>query len=142
MNAQDVLLVMERKNITELYHANTVLTSLSFLAAGGLLSRGAVEERRLPQTSQTSDDLDKEYNIWYDIFFDSADYHQRMKRLNFYGPVCFVYDKMVLTWPDIPDIKITTVNPANWADIPEEERYLLDVNDYKNGEYWTTLNFC
>lgn len=134
MNAQDVLSVMKQKNITELYHANTVLTSLSFLTAGGLLSRGATIEHNLLQTSQTSDNLDQEYNIWYDIFLDSSDYHERTKRINFYGPVCFIFDRNVLTWPDLPNIKITTVNPVNWSSIPESERYLLDASDYKKGD--------
>lgn len=62
-----------KKNITELFHANTVTTSLSFISEGGLLSRGEVEKRGLKQTSQLSDDDDKLYNIWNDVFFDSCD---------------------------------------------------------------------
>lgn len=124
---------MLEQNITDLYHANSVLTSLTFINQGGLLSRGAVEEKGLPQTSQISDEKDKKLGIWFDIFLDSDDYHSRIKDINKYGPVCFVYKIDILDWANLPDIKITNRNPINWSSSVELNRYIKNVEEYKKG---------
>ena len=49
-------------------------------------SRGYVEDRRLPQTPQYSDDADKQLGIWSDVFTDGVDIHARGSIRN-YGPV-------------------------------------------------------
>lgn len=59
LNASELLTVLKSKGVTELYHANTVQTSCTFLRCGHVMGRGVVEERGLPQTSQQTDDLDK-----------------------------------------------------------------------------------
>lgn len=124
------------KGVTELFHANTVTTSISFFKAGGLLSRGEVENRGLKQTSQLSDNDDKIYNIWNDIFFDSCDIHHMLKCPNKYGPVCFVFSIDLLDDPMLPEIRITRSNPYNWeknnTDINYiEEQYIDEISEYK-----------
>lgn len=122
--------ILLSKDIDYLYHVNTVTTALTFLEQGGLLSRGAVEDRGLPQTWQKSDDTDKEVGVFYDIFFDSVDIHERSKSLNFYGPVTFVYSIDVLDSLEDELVKITKSNPINWSKgMTEEERYFLDKMD-------------
>ena len=86
----------QEKGITHLYHANTVTTSISFIQAGGLLSRGDVEKNDLLQTAQESDGVDKTFDVWNDIFLDTADLHKLFSRQNRYGPVLFVFDVNLL----------------------------------------------
>lgn len=79
MKVAEVKKVLIHKGVTELFHVNSVITSLTFIDNGGLLSRETVEEYNLPQTDQQSDDIDKKFNIYNDIFFDSVDIHERAK---------------------------------------------------------------
>src|SRR5438874_2367079 len=97
MNGQDVYAVLHAKNMNRLYHANSVTTSCSFLRRGGLLSRGYADDRGLPQTSQYTDNVDKRFGVWYDVFLDTDDYHRRISGRNMYGPVLFVMDSRALT---------------------------------------------
>ena len=125
--------ILVANEVTQLYHANTVVTSLTFLRSGGLLSRGYVEDINAPQTSQQTDDSDKDLGIYYDIFFDATDIHQQARNLNFYGPVSFVYSIDVLDHPNI-EVKVTKRNPQYWASNQDEaERYFLDESE---------LEFC
>lgn len=125
IDAQKVKEILVSRGVTELYHANTVVTSLSFLRSGGLLSRGYAEDIGLPQTPQRTDVSDKQFGIYYDIFFDATDIHQRARNLNHYGPISFVYSVDVLDHPDI-EVKVTKVNPQYWApDQEAEKRYFL-----------------
>ncbi len=75
-NAQIKRTLIE-KGVSNLYHANTVETSLSFFNAGGLLSRGLCKDMGYPQTAQYSDKSDKRYNIIYEIFFNSMEIQGR-----------------------------------------------------------------
>lgn len=70
------------KGIDELYHANSVATACQFLRSRSLISRGTVERLGVTQTPQSSDDLDKRYGIWFDVFADSVDIHNRARRAN------------------------------------------------------------
>ena len=54
---------LTNKRIHNLYHANTLITSLSFIHVGGITSRGNIERLGLKQTTQSSDQIDKEYNV-------------------------------------------------------------------------------
>lgn len=121
------------KSINHLYHVNTVLTSLTFLNNDGLLSRGAVDDMELIQTKQESDESDKEFGVFYDIFFDSVDIHTRAKKINDYGPITFVYSISLID--ELPEgiIKITKSNPIYWTkDMAEEERYFTTADDLRN----------
>lgn len=96
MKVAEVKKVLIHKGVTELFHVNSVITSLTFINNGGLLSRETVEEYNLPQTDQKSDGIDKKFNIYNDIFFDSVDIHERAKDVNNYGVITFVYSVDVL----------------------------------------------
>lgn len=80
---------LSEKGVTELHHANSVATACQFIRAGSLLSRGSVERLGVAQTPQASDEADRRYSIWFDVFLDSVDIHKRASRANVYGPVMF-----------------------------------------------------
>ena len=139
ISAEEISTVLCAKKIDQLYHANTVLTTLSFLRTGGILSRGAIEQRKLPQTPQTTDRLDKQLGIWNDVFFDSADIHQRASELNKYGPITLVFDKNLVLLNGL-DIKITKDNPIRWiAGMSDAEKYFCSTEelaaDYSKGAF-------
>ena len=124
---------MKSKNVQYLYHANTVKTSTTFLENGGLISRGAVNDLGLVQTPQISDETDREFNVDYDIFFDSVDIHERAKKINNYGPVTFVYSIDVIDALPEGCIKITKTNPMYWnQNMTEEEKYFTNYVDLRN----------
>ena len=108
--------ILLKKGVSKLYHTNTVETSLSFLKNGGLLSRGLCEDLKCPQTGQYTDSLDKEYDIYYDIFFDSVEI-QRITGVSYYGPVLFVYNINVLDDIEEGHIRITKMNPDKWRNL-------------------------
>ena len=114
MKASVIKRLLLNKGITHLYHVNTVVTSLTYINNGGLLSRGDVVDLNLPQTPQSSDDTDKAFDIFYDIFFDSDDIHERAMRINYYGAVTFKYSVDVLDAFEDCDILITKDNPIRW----------------------------
>lgn len=120
MKPKEAYDVLKAKRATHLHHANTVLTSCTFLENGGLLSRGFVATHRLKQTPQTSDAIDKKYGIWDDVFLDHVDIHYRGGRSrgpNYYGPVLFVLDlDVLLELPAGSVVRVTRKNPANWSD--------------------------
>src|SRR6266850_1062076 len=88
--SKKVIETLEEKGLTEIHHANSVLTSTQFLRHRGLLSRGTIKRRGLFQTPQNSDEIDQKYSLWFDVFADSVDIHDRAQTANFYGPVLFV----------------------------------------------------
>jgi hypothetical protein len=119
--------------IDYLYHANSVRTACTFLQCGGLLSRGAVEDRGLRQTWQKSDDTDKKFGVWYDIFLDDCDLHNRSNRINYYGPVLFVFNLDILLRPHLPKMRVTKSNPQDWNENQtERKRYFYDLHEIKN----------
>lgn len=126
--------IFERNNVRYLVHANTVQTSLSFLKAGKLLSRQAMEDLGFPQTPQNSDEFDKDVGIYNDIFLDSVDICNRIGEANKYGPVLFCFNLNALDDLEVP-IKITRNNPCSdsgyWtAETPDEERYFTSPEEY------------
>lgn len=119
--------LLKQKNISNLFHANTVATSITFIEEGGLLSRHYIEERGLYQTPQTSDDIDKLFDVFKDIFLDTADLHKHFSRQNHYGPVLFKFRLELLLNEEI-EIWVTKDNPINWEhDSASEEKYFINV---------------
>lgn len=130
MNALQVKRSLINAGVDKLYHVNTVVTSLSFINQGGLLSRQTAEIMGVPQTPQSSDDIDREFGIYNDIFFDSVDIHERAKRPNDYGPVMFVYSVDVLDTLTEYDICITKDNPWRWyGKMSYREKYFTNKNE-------------
>ena len=124
MNNLEVKEILIRKGVNHLYHANSVLTSLTYLHNGGLISRETVEKFSLPQTPQSSDETDKDLGIYNDIFFDSVDIHERKGDVNHYGPITFVYNINVLNELGNYDICVTKDNPVRWeCSTPICDRY-------------------
>ncbi|CUB03542.1 hypothetical protein [Marinomonas fungiae] len=127
---------LSSKNITHFFHANTVATSSFFIKAGGLLSRGDVEKMGGKQTEQSSDDLDKNFDVWFDIFLDTTDLHSFFSRQNHYGPVLFKINIDFLLDSDL-DVYVTKNNPIYWSNsMKEEDRYFIDVQELSDS--WAT----
>ena len=83
----------------------------------------------LPQTYQYTDKLDKKYNIFYDIFFDSVEI-QRRTGISYYGPVLFVYSIDVLNIIPENYIRITKTNPEKWKNgLSDKERYFCTLEE-------------
>ncbi|WP_440339446.1 hypothetical protein [Megasphaera sp.] len=135
MDNIEIKRILEIHRVNALFHANTVLTSISFLKNKGLCSRAYID--KLPdsyQTHQYSDKDDKAFGIYNDIFFDSVDIHDRAKRNNKYGPVMFVYDLDLLLLPELENkVWITKDNPIRWNQsmIPED-KYFMNLDELQN----------
>ncbi|MED0671730.1 hypothetical protein P4S95_16255 [Aneurinibacillus aneurinilyticus] len=133
INKQEFKSFLSDIGVTHLHHANTVLTACSFIKCGGLLSRGAVEHLGLKQTPQDSDDIDKQFGVWDDIFLDSVDLHDLFPRQNLYGPVVFKFSLDVLDHEELPVIWITKDNPIRWTkEQSPEQRYFKDITELKD----------
>jgi hypothetical protein len=129
-NAKEVLTFLLEKGVDELYHANSVLTSCEFLRQGSLLSRGAIEALKLRQTPQSSDRIDKRYNIWNDVFVDTVDIHDRGRMANHYGPVMFVLDtEKLLNEVTTGVVGLTQFNPTKWRNKKLGQRWFADLDD-------------
>lgn len=127
MKAKDVKEILVQSGVNYLYHVNTIATSLSYIKSGGLLSRQTADDMGLPQTPQSSDETDKEFGVYNDIFFDSVDIHQRASRANHYGPLMFVYSVDVLDTLEEYDICITKSNPMFWnRNMSYEDKYFTN----------------
>jgi hypothetical protein len=117
------------KNILALYHANTVSTSITYFEQNGLLSRGAVENNGLLQTTQNTDTSDKILNVWNDVFIDTTDLHTFFSRQNHYGPILFEFDLNLLQNENY-EIWITKDNPKYWnADYTDQQKYFQSVKE-------------
>lgn len=140
MTNETIKHILLEKGVSQLYHANTVATACTFIENNGLLSRGAVDNLNLYQTSQMTDELDKDFDVFHDIFFDSVDIHQRSKRINNYGPVVFVYSTDVLDSLPADCIRITKDNPIYWNhSITDEDKYFSTEEElqhfYQRGNF-------
>ena len=124
-----LLEVLKNKKVHYLYHANTVVTAITFLENNGLYSRQAVEDKGLFQTPQVSDETDKFFGVYNDIFFDSCDIHARASKVNSYGPVLFVYHVDLLS-NYLAHVAITKSNPLYWkAATTENEKYFQNIEE-------------
>lgn len=132
LSSKQVFEILESKGVNEIYHANTVLTSCTFLQRSMLLSRGNVERENLLQTSQTSDNVDKKYNVWFDAFVDSVDIHARARKRNIYGPVLFVIDSEIIKKTYTGKIWVSKLNPTKWAGTESHERWFSSIEDLES----------
>lgn len=122
--------ILKRKGITNLYHANTVLTSLTFINNRSLLSRGYVESNNLNQTPQSSDNEDKKYDVWNDVFLDGKDFSTYFNKPNHYGPVLFVMKLDLLNSPSFSKVLVTKSNPWYWKDhYQNNDRYYSSIQE-------------
>jgi len=135
MEGSDVYEVLRGAGVHTLYHANTVITSCTFLQIGGLASRGHVERHDMPQTPQNSDPLDKRFGIFNDVFTDGVDVHNRASTRNYYGPVLFALPLDVLIGlPPRAEVLVTRDNPVNWnLGAREADRYFLTEAELREG---------
>ena len=94
-----------------------------------MYSRQAVEDKGLFQTPQVSDETDKFFGVYNDIFFDSCDIHARASKVNSYGPVLFVYHVDLLS-NYLAHVAITKSNPLYWkAATTENEKYFQNIEE-------------
>ena len=100
------------KGVEQLHHANSVVTACQFIRSKSLLSRGTVDRMGITQTPQDSDEIDRRYSIWFDVFMDSVDIHHRAKRANVYGPVLLVFDLKLIDRNGTGRLWITKLNPT------------------------------
>lgn len=132
LDNHDLYSLFRDRNIGYLYHANTMVTSLTFLKQNGLMSRGCVEDKDLDQTPQSSDRIDRDYGIWYDIFLDFYDLHSGgfgyYKRQNVYGPILFKINIDFIKQQNF-NVWITKDNPTNWRTLEENQRYFSSVEE-------------
>lgn len=132
LNANEILEVLREKGVDALYHANTVQTSCTFLYQGHLMSRGNTDERGLAQTSQQTDKVDMKYGLWYDVFLDGVDIHDRARQRNFYGPALFVFDIELFSQDWLSSLWITKKNPQHWEETDvASDRYFSSVEDFR-----------
>ncbi|WP_211442436.1 hypothetical protein [Collimonas humicola] len=120
---------LTEKGVIQLHHANSVATACQFIRSRSLMSRGTVERLDVAQTSQSSDDVDRRYSVWFDVFLDSVDIHRRARRANVYGPVLFVFDINIINKNSTGRIWVTKINPTKWAGRPDHSRWFQDRDD-------------
>lgn len=131
LDAKELYSFLCSRGIKNFFHANTVMTSCTYIEHKGLMSRGFVEQMGLNQTEQSSDNLDKKFGVWNDIFLDIVDLHGYFPRQNSYGPVCFVLDLRLLLDDEFQDICITKNNPMYWTEsMVEEDKFYYSVDEY------------
>lgn len=124
--------MLKEKDVEFLFHANTVLTSLTFIRERSLLSRGFVDRIGLTQTEQKSDTADKAFNVWDDVFLDGFDLHKIYGKANKYGPILFIIKLDFLLSPSITNVLITKTNPWYWKPHDTlEDRYYSDIEEVK-----------
>jgi hypothetical protein len=156
LNAKEVYKILKKKGINYFYHANTVVTSNTFLENGALLSREFVTKSGLVQTSQKSDKKDAIFGINNFIFLDANDLGWYFRRPNYYGPVLFRLKLELLLSDEIPTVRITKENPIKWEETKGlntmyhtdlnlfDESYLVGNRyfDGKNMFIITSVNGC
>jgi len=105
---------------------------VTFLRLGGLASREHVERQGLVQTPQFTDDIDRHFGIWNDVFTDSVDIHARIRNRNQYGPVVFVLEaRMLATLPAAIDVLITEPSDKMGQRQEHGSRYFTTAADFQ-----------
>lgn len=130
--SKQVYEVLKNKGVESIYHANSVITACRFLRSGSLMSRGTVERKGLYQTPQDSDLIDKKKGIWFDVFADPIDIHDRAKRANLYGPVLFVLDLEIISKSYAGKVWITKLNPMKWGHKQHNRKWFTSKKDLKD----------
>ncbi len=124
--------ILSDKGVKNLFHSNTVLTSLTFINNRALLSRAYVKDNNLVQTFQKSDKEDIAYNVWDDVFVDGLDLHKKYNRPNNYGPILFVLKLDLLLSTSLQKVLITKNNPWYWKPNDNlDDRYYSDIEEVK-----------
>lgn len=132
LNAAEIYDILVSKEVKGLYHANTVRTSKTFLEQGGVLSRKFVQDNGLLQTTQKSDDLDKEFGIWDDIFLDAINISKYFSTYNKYGPILFGFKLNLLKSDSVKTVRITKRNPIYWKKEDSiENKYFTSTEEFK-----------
>jgi hypothetical protein len=131
MPSKHVFEALRAKRVTRLHHANSVATACQFIRSRSLLSRGTVQRMGLIQTPQDTDETDRRYSLWFDVFLDSVDIHDRAHRANVYGPVLFVFDAAILDRNHTGRIWVTKANPTKWAGKPDTDRWFQGRDDLR-----------
>jgi hypothetical protein len=143
--ADEVHRILAKKDVDALHHANSVITACQFLRAGALLSRGTVARRGLYQTTQVSGESDKKLGLWFDVFADFVNIHERARRANAYGPVLFVPDIALVAKGDTGRIWVTKSNPLGWLNQPEAGCWFSSISDldqdFRRGSFDQMLVF-
>ncbi|MFY0481288.1 hypothetical protein ACI6PS_01680 [Flavobacterium sp. PLA-1-15] len=133
LDKNELYQILYEKGIKNLYHANTIATSITFLNQRSLLSRKYVEDNHLFQTGQYSDAKDKKFEIWDGIFLDAMDIHTEFKRRNKYGPFLFSFDISLIKSEYIKTVRVTKVNPVHWnSQQTEKDWYYSDLVEFKD----------
>ena len=128
-----------KKEEVYLYHANSVITSLGFITSKRLFSRKYGEDTGLPQTYQKSDEVDKQKDIFNDIFFDNSDIGK--ENICYYGPITFVFRAQEILHSE-REIKITRYNPIEnlkeplyFSSLSEIENQMIRYVEGEDGGY-------
>ena len=131
------------------YHANSVSTSSEFIKHKKIFSRDFGENSGFKQSEQSSDEVDRDFDIYNDIFFDNSDIAQKITSA--YGPITFVLKATAILDSDI-EVRITKKNPVYWKEKAEYFEGLAELaaeikqpENYKfsyNHGYHTTLKNC
>ena len=128
-----------KKEEVYLYHANSVITSLGFITSKRLFSRKYGEDTGLPQTYQKSDEVDKQKDIFNDIFFDNSDIGSKV--ICYYGPITFVFKAHEILHSE-REIKITRYNPIEnlkeplyFSTLSEIENQMIRYIEGEDGGY-------
>lgn len=125
--------ILNDKGVDRLYHANSVTTSCQFLRRAALLSRGFCQRSGFPQTPQASDDIDTKQGLWFDVFTNSVDIHERASRANAYGPVLFVLELEKLRTSYTGRIWVTKSNPIAWDQVRiREDRWFSSLEELEH----------
>lgn len=131
LDNQELYELLVQKGVTHFHHANSLATAITFIEEGGLLSRGDVEKEDLIQTNQSSDDDDKDFDVWDDVFIDVVDLHGYFPRQNLYGPVLFKFNIDFLLDDDL-DIWVTKNNPIYWNNkLKHSDKYFKSVKELR-----------
>lgn len=132
LNNKELYQLLDDKEINFLYHANTVRTFKSFVEISGLMSRGAIEDIGLDQSPQDSDDIDKVFDVWYDIFLDTTDLHKYFSRQNLYGPVLMRFNNNLVLNLEY-EFHVTKDNPINWTSaMTDKDKYFESVQELRD----------
>lgn len=144
-----LLKIDQNKDNIFFYHANSVSTSIEFIKNKKIFSRDFGENSGFKQSEQSSDEVDRDFDIYNDIFFDNSDIAQRITSA--YGPITFVLKPTTILDHDI-EVKITKKNPVYWKEnaeyfegLGELAEKIKEPENYKfsyNHGYHTTLKNC
>ena len=138
--SKQVYEILQNAGVDSIHHANSVVTACEFIREQSLLSRGTVERMGFHQTAQSSDGLDKRYGIWFDVFADSVDIHERAGRENAYGPVLFVLDSKIIENTYTGRLWVTKQNPTKWAGKKDKDRWFQSKQDLEDNFVYGTFD--